>query len=89
MGIGELPFTSIDRYADRYGVTDIEDFDMLRGILREMDAEYRKLVSPRDKKRPVVIPATDSKGIAGLFERLTARGREALRPRTKSQTLEE
>jgi hypothetical protein len=39
-GPGSIPFASIDRYADRYGIREIDEFEMLRDAVRAMDAEY-------------------------------------------------
>jgi len=36
-GMGAIPFTSIDRYADRYGFQDFPAFAM---IIRELDEAY-------------------------------------------------
>lgn len=49
-GIGPIPFTSIDRYAARYGFDAPDDFDFLRRALRAMDAKFLELAAkPRGK----------------------------------------
>ena len=37
MTAGRIPFTAIDRYAERHG---FEDFDLLEFVIREMDSEF-------------------------------------------------
>ncbi|MBS7696271.1 MULTISPECIES: hypothetical protein [unclassified Chelatococcus] len=49
-GIGCIPFTSIDRYAERYGFDTLEEFDFLRRALRAMDAKFLELNSKPTKK---------------------------------------
>lgn len=40
-----IPFTSIDRYAERY---DIDDFDRFLELIRAMDKEYLDFVYKKD-----------------------------------------
>lgn len=40
MGVGPIPFTAIDRYADRYGIEGLDAFDALRELIRAMDDAY-------------------------------------------------
>jgi hypothetical protein len=39
MGRGPIPWGSIDRYADRYGITG-DDFDRFCALIRALDAVY-------------------------------------------------
>lgn len=39
-GCGAIPFTSIDRYAARYGIEDADDFDRFHTLIRRMDAAF-------------------------------------------------
>lgn len=39
-GVSYLPFSSIDRYAARYGLDDIDEFDRFRSLIRAVDAEF-------------------------------------------------
>lgn len=47
-GEGPIPFSSIDRYASRYGIDDIDDFDAFLSMIRDLDREYLKI---RDEQR--------------------------------------
>lgn len=49
-GPGPIPFTAIDRYASRYGIDDLDEFDRLRRLIMAMDAEYLKYVAELAKK---------------------------------------
>lgn len=40
MAEGPIPFSAVDRYARRYGIDDIDDFDVFLRIMRGLDAEY-------------------------------------------------
>lgn len=46
MGIGAIPWTALDRWAERYGLTE-EEFERLAIYIRMMDAEYIKYVSKK------------------------------------------
>jgi hypothetical protein len=37
---GPIPFSSIDRFAQRYGMHDIEQFDEFRVMITALDREY-------------------------------------------------
>lgn len=45
-GPGPIPFTSIDRYAERY---EVPDFDEFRLIIRAMDGVYLKHAHKKDE----------------------------------------
>lgn len=38
---GPIMFSSIDRYADRYGIASVDDFDRFLKLIRAMDATER------------------------------------------------
>jgi hypothetical protein len=40
MGLGPIPWLSIDRYASRYGLIG-DDFDRLCNLIQAMDGAYR------------------------------------------------
>ncbi len=85
MGVGEIPFSAIDRYAVRFDVHG-DAFDTLRRVLRSMDAEYRKVVNtPKDKQKTV--SAKDAKGFGALLDRMGERAAAAQRPRKKTRTM--
>jgi hypothetical protein len=49
-GPGPIPFSAIDRYAERYGISNIAEFDRLRRLIMAMDSEYLKFVDEKAKK---------------------------------------
>ena len=53
LGIGEgpIPFTSIDRFAQRYGIDNLDDFDEFRSLIHAIDGEYLKFRSEQSKNK--------------------------------------
>ncbi len=53
MGAGPIPFASIDRYAERYGIVALDDFDAFRELIRALDDTYLTWSAKRrDKPKP-------------------------------------
>lgn len=50
-GVGPIPFMSLDRYADRYGVHNVDEFSLFSRIMRAMDSVYIKHVKDDVDKR--------------------------------------
>jgi hypothetical protein len=48
-GVGPIPFSSLDRYADRYGVSDPDQFDSFVVMIRALDVAYINHVSKSRK----------------------------------------
>ena len=46
-----IPFTSIDRYADRYGIAGVDSFDAFRELIRAMDGAYLKWAEERSQTK--------------------------------------
>jgi hypothetical protein len=67
MGTGRIPFISIDRYADRYGIADIDAFERFRAIIRAMDTEF---LAPRTAAEPGTVSVNDADGVRSLLQRL-------------------
>lgn len=42
---GEIPFTAIDSYAARYGVTDLDEFEELLFVIKALDRVYLEHVN--------------------------------------------
>ena len=40
MSLGQIPWTSIDRYAQRYGIDDPDEFDRFSSLIRAMDRTF-------------------------------------------------
>lgn len=49
-GAGSIPFSSIDRYAVRYGIEDLDEFDRFRRMIRAQDRAYLRDMSERMSK---------------------------------------
>ena len=45
-----IPFSSIDRFAKRYGIDGIDEFDRLLRIIQMMDAAYLKFAAEQLEK---------------------------------------
>lgn len=39
-GCGYIPFMAIDRYAERYGISGVDEFERFQTLLRQMDDAY-------------------------------------------------
>ena len=50
-GVGALPFTAIDRWAIRFGITDPDEFDAFNTLLRVMDAAYLEHLAEKAKPK--------------------------------------
>lgn len=48
--MGPIPWSSVDRYARRTGIQDIEAFDRFAGLIRAMDSEWSKIMAKRAKE---------------------------------------
>lgn len=43
MGLGAIPFTAINAYAERYGIDGVDDFERFCELIRRMDMEFLKI----------------------------------------------
>lgn len=50
--IGQVPFSSIDRYAARFGLVCRDEFERFERLIRAMDAAFREKVLDDAKKEP-------------------------------------
>ncbi len=53
---GPIPFASVERYATRYGIHDLEAFDDFQAMIAAMDREYLKI---RSRQAAENIPDTN------------------------------
>ncbi|NQS89950.1 hypothetical protein HQ584_09190 [Patescibacteria group bacterium] len=51
MGEGPIPWTAIDRFCIRYGITEFWEFDDFVYIIRKIDNEYLKLRADKNANR--------------------------------------
>lgn len=47
-GAGGIPWTAIDRYADRH---EVEDFDLFKAIIKALDGAYLEHVGEKMKRK--------------------------------------
>lgn len=40
--VGLIPFSALDRYADRYGIVDMDEFERFRMLIRAIEREQHK-----------------------------------------------
>lgn len=73
MGRGPIPFSALDRYADRYGIADIDEFEQFRVVIRAMDGAFLEKTA---NDEPGTVAANDVSGmkslLAGIATRLQA-----------------
>jgi hypothetical protein len=50
MGVGPIPWTAIDSYAKRAGISDPDDFAEFAQVIGAVDAFYLEEVTERQKK---------------------------------------
>lgn len=48
--VGPIPFTSIDRYAARFGFDDPDAFETLLSVVRAMDVRYIAIMADKIKQ---------------------------------------
>jgi hypothetical protein len=74
MAIGRIPFTAIDRYAVRYGIEEVDEFDTFRNVIRSMDAEFRDQTTPKSAEgKGAQASVTDTQGVVSILGRLKER----------------
>lgn len=47
MGIGAIPWSSINSFAVRHGIEQIDDFEQFSFLIRAIDAEYLKVANKK------------------------------------------
>jgi hypothetical protein len=74
MGVGPIPFSAIDRYAQRYGITDLDRFDRFLLIIKALDSEYLRISAPKSDDAPdLEVSIDDVEGTRSLLRRLSKR----------------
>ena len=43
---GAIPFSAVDRYAARYGLDDVDEFERFRTLIRALDDAFLKTIRP-------------------------------------------
>jgi hypothetical protein len=48
---GRIPFRAIERFAERYGIDDLDEFDRLRRIVERLDADEVKHINEKANQK--------------------------------------
>jgi len=83
-GLGPIPFSAMDRFAARYGISDTDEFDRFQELIRAMDTAY--LAQRSGSGGGTVVEeadATDVAGVRQLLKRLGGRRQSGEPPPTK------
>lgn len=67
MGTGPIPFSALDRYADRFGLSAPDDFDRFRAIVRAMDDAYLSHKSSSISGATFEVSADDPEGVRSVL----------------------
>jgi hypothetical protein len=78
MGLGPIPFSAIDRYATRYGITEVDEFDYFLRLIKVQDSEYM-LLQNRKPSDGNTVAANDVQGVKDLLTRIKAKREAALK----------
>jgi hypothetical protein len=49
MGSRRIRYSAIDAYASRYGVKDIDEFDVFLSLITSLDQDYLELLSEKER----------------------------------------
>ena len=50
-GVGPIPWSAIDQFAQRYGIVDIDEFERLNYLIRVMDGVYLEDAAAKAKSK--------------------------------------
>jgi hypothetical protein len=73
MGLGPIPFSSLLRWAEVYGIGTVDEFDTFSSIVGAIDSEYLKINAPKaegDNKMRSLVSVSDTAGVGALLDRL-------------------
>lgn len=75
MGLGPIPGSAIRQFAREQDVTG-DHLDSFTVLIRAVDAEYLKLVVPKDPQQPHTVRGSDIEGVKNLLSRAAKRPSE-------------
>lgn len=75
MGLGPIPASALREYARHSGVFG-DLLDSFTVVIRAVDAEYLKLVAPKDQKQPHTVRGDDIEGVKNVLSRAAKRPSE-------------
>lgn len=75
MGLGPIPHSALLEYARHSGVTG-DLFDSFKVIIRAVDAEYLRLLAPKDPKQGSTVSGSDIEGVKSVLSRAAKRPSE-------------
>lgn len=73
MAEGRIPFSAIDRFADRYGIVDLDEFEHFKAIISEIDGEYLRIRNHKEDPNHRQVSMSDVAGIKGILNSLKAK----------------
>lgn len=75
MGLGPIPGSAIRSFARGHEIVG-DHLDSFTVIVRAVDAEYLKLVAPKDPKQPHTVRGDDIEGVKNVLSRAAKRPSE-------------
>jgi len=74
MSVGPIPFSSIERYARRYGIDCIDAFDTFLALIKAMDSTYVEIRNkPQDPNLLTEVSVDDVDGVKDVLRRARKR----------------
>lgn len=68
MGVGPIPFPALAQFAERYGISNVDDFECLRQIVEQLDNEYLRLNRPDTEATGSVMQRVKARAAAKFGE---------------------
>lgn len=75
MGLGPIPHSAIQSFARDHQVVG-DHLDSLKVIIRAVDAEYLRLLAPKNPKQPNTVRGDDIEGVKNVLSRAAKRPSE-------------
>lgn len=75
MGLGPIPDGALRAYALEHGLTG-DRLDAFKVVIRAVDAEYLRLLAPKDPKQGNTVSGSDIEGVKNLLSRAAKRPSE-------------
>jgi len=72
MGLGPIPDRALRAYALEHGLAG-DRFDSFKLVIRAVDAEYLRLLAPKDPQQPNTVSGSDIEGVKNLLSRAAKR----------------
>ncbi len=74
--LGRIPFLAIDRFAGRYGIVELDEFDRFKSLIRGLDAAFRTFEAKKAERAQNngrgLIDISDWQAVKARFDLLKA-----------------